>query len=133
MPRKKKRVNWKRKFDAVFSEYIRRRHADEFNAATCVTCGTVRHWKDLQCGHYVSRAHMGTRFDEENCNVQCCACNVFKKGNLDEYALYLIETYGDGVLGRLHKKKLAGRKIRAAEYQELIEEYKAKIKNLKSN
>lgn len=129
---KKKKKNWKKKFDTVFSQYIRQRTADEFGITVCVTCGVKKHWKEMQCGHYVPRSHMGARFDEENCHVQCCSCNVFKKGNMDEYALYLKSKYGDGILDRLHKKKLVGRKISAAEYQELIDLYNEKIRNFKS-
>ena len=46
----------------------------------------------LQCGHFQSRKHYATRWNEDNCQVQCAGCNVFRYGeqytfgrNLDVY------------------------------------------------
>lgn len=73
---------------------------------------------------------MATRYDEQNCNVQCIGCNMFKNGNMDEYALYLIKKYGENILVELNKKKQTIRQIRIPEYQELIKLYDAKVKEL---
>jgi len=125
-----KKINYKKKLDTIFSVYIRQRKADDNGYAQCVTCGKVDQWKHLQNGHYVGRGFMGTRFDEENCNVQCDRCNRRLKGNMDEYAIYLKQEYGDDILDRLHQKKRAGRKIGAGEYRELLEHYKEKLESL---
>lgn len=126
---KKMKPNYKKKLDQIFSRYIRLRSSNNgYNQ--CVTCRKILPISELQCGHYVSRSFMGTRFDEENCHPQCFRCNCRLKGNLDEYALYLIQEYGDDILTRLKEKKLLGRKIKASEYKELIKEYGEKIKLL---
>ena len=67
------------KLDKVFSIYIRRRYADN-DVAECFTCGKQDHWKKLQNGHFQSRKHYSTRWHEQNCQVQCAGCNVFRYG-----------------------------------------------------
>ena len=56
--------------DKEFSIFIRRRYAIN-DIATCVTCGKKDHWKKLQAGHFMSRKHLSTRWDEDNVQVQC--------------------------------------------------------------
>ena len=60
----------------------------------CCTCGKKLSFKQRQCGHYVPRIVEVTRWDLENCNVQCATCNVEKGGNLKKYAEYMEERYG---------------------------------------
>jgi len=92
MPKKPSRKTLVNKADKVFSEYIRRRYADDNGVTECFTCGKKDHWKKLQCGHFQSRKHYATRWNEDNCQVQCAGCNVFRYGeqytfgrNLDVY------------------------------------------------
>lgn len=113
----------KKKFDDVFSKYIRAR-----DAGICFTCGIKKEPKYQQNGHYISRAYNTTRYDEENCHCQCVACNIFKKGNMDEYALRLIRRYGKGILEKLNKKKLQEKHWTEQELIDLIETYKKKLK-----
>ena len=93
--------------------------------ATCVTCGKVDHWKNLQCGHYVPRGHLATRFREDNCHVQCVGCNVFKKGNMDSYALYMLNRYGKEKLEELDRLK--NQITKYYPYEEKIKEYQEKL------
>ena len=74
--------------DKVFSEYIRRRYAKN-DIAECVTCGKQDHWKNLQAGHFISRKHYATRWNEENVQVQCVACNVYRYGEQYRFGIYL--------------------------------------------
>lgn len=55
---------------------------------------------------------------------------MFKNGNMDEYALFLIRTYGEGILEELQKEKQKIKQIRIPEYQELIKLYEDKINAL---
>lgn len=75
--------------DAMFSQVVRLSHADEFGKVECYTCGTVMHWKKMQCGHFIPRIHMLTRFSEDNCKPQCPTCNILKNGNLVAFAEHL--------------------------------------------
>lgn len=78
------------KLDTVFSQYIRRKDAiDEI--ATCVTCGKKDHWKKLQCGHFMSRRHYSTRWDENNVGVQCYSCNITNQGMQYAFSKYLTQ------------------------------------------
>lgn len=121
----------KKKLWKLFSEYIRRKGADDDGTASCVSCGTTAHWKNLQAGHYVSRsAGLSLYFDEINVSPQCVSCNIFKGGNLPLYALYLRRTYGDGILEALDAKRREFRKISTSEYLEMIERYKSKLEAL---
>lgn len=112
-----------KKLDTVFSQYIRQKDAVN-GIATCVTCGDQKEWKHQQNGHYMSRGHYGTRWDETNCHVQCAACNVFKKGNYTEYALYMINRYGTQHLEDLRVKAKTSTKFTTFELREMLEYYK---------
>ena len=94
----------------MFSIYIRRKDAVD-GIAECVTCGDKKEWKYQQNGHYMSRGHYPTRWDETNCHVQDAKCNVFKKGNYTEYSLFMIKKYGVEHLEYLNQKAKSGEKI----------------------
>ena len=112
----------KKVLDQVFSQYIRQR-----DKGVCVTCGTKKPWKEQQNGHYVPRGHNATRFDERNCNCQCIGCNVFKKGNMDEYTLFMIRKHGVEVLEELNKLKYKTKQFTSQELQEMIDHYKHEL------
>jgi len=111
-----------KKLDTVFSIYIRRRYAVN-DIAKCVTCGKEDHWKSLQCGHFMSRKHMSTRWNEDNCQVQCAGCNVFRYGEQYKFSLYL----GNNLADELHIKSKEVCKFTEVELQELIQHYTQQI------
>jgi hypothetical protein len=78
------------KLDTVFSQYIRRKDAIN-DIATCVTCGKKDNWKKLQCGHFMSRRHYSTRWDENNVGVQCYGCNITNQGMQYAFSKYLTQ------------------------------------------
>lgn len=125
MPKKPTRKTLITKLDKVFSEYIRRRYAKN-EIATCVTCGKKDHWKKLQAGHFMSRKHYATRWDEDNVEVQCSACNVFRYGEQYLFAKYLGTEKADMLLAKSREAV----KFPDWEIQEMIELYKNKIKDL---
>ena len=55
----------------------------------CYTCGKVDIWKYMDCGHFVPRDNMSTRFSESNCRPQCKTCNQAKDGNEKAFAEHL--------------------------------------------
>jgi hypothetical protein len=112
--------------DKYCSEYIRQR-----DKGICFTCGNIKIWKYQQNGHYISRNYLSTRFLERNCHCQCVSCNVFKKGNMDVYALRLTQKYGPEILEELDKIKHEECKLTRENYKNLIEVFKIKIENLK--
>ena len=124
----KKSINLKDKLDKVFSLYIRLRDSDENGFCTCYTCGKVAHYKEMQNGHFWSRTHLSTRFNEDNCKVQCVGCNIFKKGNYIVYTKKLLKELGEEKFNELERLKNSTVKISKAEYEQMIEHYNQKIK-----
>lgn len=119
MPKKKTISKLKSEADRVFSFWIRVR--DNF---TCFTCGKRGETSSIQNGHYISRAINVLRYDERNCNAQCVSCNVFKHGNIPEYAIRLQIKYGDSILKELHEKKQEFHQFSRQELEGIIEKYK---------
>ena len=124
----KKSINLKEKLDKVFSLYIRLHNSDENGFCTCYTCGKVAHYKEMQNGHFWSRTHLSTRFNEDNCKVQCVGCNIFKKGNYIVYTKKLLKELGEEKFNELEQLKNSTVKISKAEYEEMIKHYTQKIK-----
>ena len=125
----KKKPDLKAKLDKVFSEYIRKR--DTHNSVfKCISCGRVLPYEQADCGHYINRKHMATRFDEMNCNAQCRSCNRFDEGNMQGYRRGLVVLYGEQQVTLLEAKKHNFRKYSDFEYEVLIKHYKEEIKKL---
>lgn len=116
------------KLDTVFSKYIRLRYAVE-GMVQCVTCGRKDNWKNMDCGHFIPRGRMGTRFDERNCHVQCKDCNQMKSGNMEKYNYYMKVWYGDDVIAELLKK--SREPLKTYEIQEMITHYREKVLTFK--
>lgn len=125
-----KKVNYKDRLDRVFSEYIRRRDADENGYIKCISCGKRVHWKEADAGHYVNRKHMNLRWDEKNVNAQCRSCNRFDEGNMIGYTQGLVEKYGESILEKLRISRMRIFHIHDSFLKLMIEDYKKKIKEL---
>ena len=83
------------KLDEVFSKYIRLKYADSRGFCRCISCGKPHYWKEIQCGHYMSRRYFSTRWSEDNCRPQDVACNIFNQGNIQMYRIGLIKEIGE--------------------------------------
>jgi hypothetical protein len=60
----------------------------------CYTCGTLHHYKKLDAGHYVGRAHRGTRWDLRNIRPQCTKCNSYEEGRHWQFRRHLVVELG---------------------------------------
>ena len=118
MAKKVTRTSLIKKLDSVFSIYIRRRYSMN-DIAKCVTCGKEDHWSKLQCGHFMSRKHMSTRWNEDNCQVQCAGCNVFRYGEQYIFSQYL----GNNLSEELYKQSKEICKFTDVELQDMIAHY----------
>ena len=125
----KKKPDLKAKLDKVFSEYIRKRDTNN-GVFRCISCGRILPYEQADCGHYINRKHMATRFDEMNCNAQCRSCNRFDEGNMQGYRRGLVAEYGEQKVLLLESKKNTIRKYSDFEYDVLIKHYKKEIKKL---
>jgi hypothetical protein len=113
------------KLDNIFSQYIRLRYSKN-EISECVTCGKQDHWKNLQAGHFISRKHYATRYDENNVQVQCSGCNVFRYGEQYLFSKYLGVDLSEDLLMKSRKIQ----KFTDNELLEMIEIYKDKVNNL---
>ena len=114
--------------DKWFSLYIRLRTADENGMVKCVTCGKVAHYKEMDCGHFVTRNHKATRYREDNCHVQDTSCNQFKKGEQYLHGQYIDLKYGEGTADFLIHLGNKPYKRTKLDYEILIQDYKFKAK-----
>jgi hypothetical protein len=126
--RKKTTSQLKKELDKLFSEYIRRKYANKEGQVSCYTCGKTKHWKEMQCGHFVSRSYLATRFLESNVHVQCAGCNIFGGGKTAIFASKIDRSQGVGTVAGLYRK--AQEIVKNFPYKEKIEEYKAKLEDL---
>ena len=127
--KKQKISTLKKKLWKLVSQYIRRKHADDNGNAACVTCGTVKHWKELDCGHFIPKSKGNAiYFEEDNLAPQCTYCNRFQHGNLIEYTRYIIDMYGIKKVDELRVLANTTRKIGIVEYRSLIEDYQDRLK-----
>ena len=46
-----------KKLDRIFSNWVRRRHADQGGTVECVTCRKIFHFSEVHAGHYIKRQH----------------------------------------------------------------------------
>tara|TARA_R100000482_G_scaffold88906_1_gene36104 strand:- start:524 stop:916 length:393 start_codon:yes stop_codon:yes gene_type:complete len=130
MAKKPTRKNIIKKLDTIFSIYIRRRFAKN-EIAECFTCNKKAHWKELQCGHFQSRKHYATRWDETNCQVQCSGCNVFKYGEQYIFGKRLDSKYGEGTAEKLHIKARKTVKLSTEDLFSLINHFQHLTNTLK--
>lgn len=121
----------KKKLWKIFSEYIRRREADENGFVACISCGKIDHWKNQDAGHYIPKSlGLSVYFEEKSVHSQCRGCNLFRHGNLSAYAISLRKKYGDGILEELDRIKNTPVKFSKLDYEEMIEKYKGKLNEI---
>jgi len=78
----------------------------------------------MHCGHFQSRRHMSTRWDDVNCQVQCVRCNIFSQGEQFRFGQKLDIVYGEGTAKALELKAKKSQKFMRCDIEELIEYYK---------
>jgi hypothetical protein len=118
-----------KKLDTIFSLYIRQRYSSN-EISKCFTCGKEDHYKKLQCGHFQSRRHYSTRWDEINCQVQCAGCNVFKYGEQFIFGKNLNLEFGEGTSEELYLKAKQITKFSNNDLEDLITKYNSLINDL---
>ena len=119
-----------RKADAAFSKFIRWRDSRAYGGAAfkCISCGRVLPIEQADCGHYINRQHMATRFSELNCNAQCRKCNRFDEGNASGYRKGLIEKIGLEKVELLEAMRYTTHKLSEVELMALEKHYKERVK-----
>ena len=94
---KDKRIpDLKRELDAIFSEFIRLRDMATDGKVYCFICVERMTWRQSECGHYIQRGELATRYDEENCHAICEECNNYDPRHQEHYAQAL-EVWHPGI------------------------------------
>ncbi len=117
--------------DKWFSKFIRIRDADDDGIITCISCSIRKHWKNMDCGHFIKRQFKSLRYNEKNCNGQCRKCNWLLQGNDIEYAKGLVKKYGSGVLEQLVATKHRTLPMGRFELKHIADYYRMKFNQLK--
>ncbi len=120
----------KKQLDVVFSKWVRLLETDGGKNGKCVTCGRTLPYSELDCGHFVSRNWTALRWNPINCHVQCKRCNRFLGGQIEEYFIWMENTYGravvDDLIGHKHDTFILERQWlldKIKYYKDLIKEY----------
>lgn len=121
--RSKNMTSAKKTCDAWFSKYIRIRDANHNGLCKCITCDTVKHWKEMDAGHFQSRRYMATRYEEKNCHAQCQRCNQYGAGEQYKHGLELDALYGPGTADFITKLSRSLQKMNKNELMELARYY----------
>jgi hypothetical protein len=93
----------------------------------CITCNKPFNLKSAHCGHFMSRRYSSTRFDDENCNLQCAGCNIFGNGMQYQYGVALDKKYGSGTAKKLAKLAQVYFKITRQFLETVISDAQAEI------
>lgn len=128
-PRKKSLSSLKKKLWVLKSQFNRQKDADENGMVKCISCPTVKHWKEFDAGHFrPGSLGLATWIYDNNIHCQCFYCNKVLQGNAVPYEKALIERYGQDEVDKIYGLINDKLKLLPWEYEELIAEYKAKIK-----
>jgi hypothetical protein len=111
----------------LFSEYIRRKDADQGGTDRCYTCLKLAHWKELQAGHAIGGRHNAVLFDEEIVRPQCVGCNIFARGAYPMFTARLIRENGLEWFERKLENSRQTVKLTRSDMEDLIDKYKAKL------
>jgi hypothetical protein len=122
-------TNLRDDLDWIHSRMVRLLGSNEKGIGECFTCGAKAHFSLLQCGHFVPRAALATRWFLLNTRVQCKHCNEFLDGNTEVYEQKLNEEE-IGLADRLREMAREICKPSREELKALIAETRIKVKML---
>lgn len=117
----------------VFSLFVRLRDSDENGYCKCITSGRIVHWKDCDAGHFISRRHLATKYDEQNVNAQSRNDNRFNAGNQYAYAKAIDMKYGPGTADKILARSRMTAKIGQFEIDVMTTHYKKLVAEMKAS
>ena len=131
-PKKKrtKRKTLVSNLDKYFSRFVRWSNADSDGNVKCATCETIKHVKEMQNGHFMSRRHYSTRWHVKNTAPQCYGCNIGSQGQQFKFSKYLDKKYGPGTAQHMEDRAELSRKYTDEELKILSQYYKEKVDEL---
>jgi hypothetical protein len=114
--------------DTWFSKCVRER-----SDWVCECCGKQyeENSQGLHCSHHFSRRHRSVRWCGDNASSHCFSCHQRLGGNPVEFARWIENKLGNGLVQILEDKKNTLVKISKLEEKEIADHYKAEYKKLK--
>jgi hypothetical protein len=124
-----------RKLDTVFSKWVRLSHADHAGYLNCYTCGVTKHWREVDAGHFRTRAAYSTRWldwngQSMNVKPQCKKCNGFRSGESYIFGCNLNAQYGEGTAEEITLLSNQIQKFTNEELQEKIKHYSSLVNKM---
>lgn len=129
-PQKRRSVDLSKKLDKVFSVYIRLRDVMPNGYFRCISCGQIKRYEQGDCGHYYSRTRMGTRWEPDNCHMECRMCNRVSSDHLIGYRRNLIAKIGPDRVNRLEVLAYTPKHWLDFELKEKIDFFTREVKRL---
>lgn len=116
--------------DGVFSRFIRLRDTQN-GRIKCFICGASMTFAEAQCGHFIDRDQMPTRYDETNCRSVCENCNCFDDHHKERFEQKLRTILTPEGMDHLWTKSRGLQKYMRFEIEDLIDHYKMRVSELK--
>jgi len=107
--------------------------ADDDGNCACVSCGVVKHYSQLQGGHWLAKGSSSFwALRIENVHPQCASCNMWgmRYGSAaQQYTLWMEDMYGRDFVEEMIATKSNPIKLYKADYEEMLEEFNEQIKH----
>lgn len=87
----------------------------------------------MDCGHYIKRRYLQTRWDLNNVRVQCQLCNRQLNGNYRVYEPKIQKELGIDFVQKMWDKAIKSEKIPTPMLGIMLERIKEKYKNLQKS
>lgn len=124
----KRRADWMKEAQTALNAWIRERDRE----LPCISCGR-HHTGQYHSGHFLARgSHPNLALVEDNLAKQCQPCNVHFSGNQRLFRIGLIARIGLDRVEALEADNMP-RKWTVDELKAIRDEYRAKLKALRSN
>ncbi len=111
------------RLDKLVSKIVRLRDK------ACVVCGSTQ---NPQCGHYIGRMFIATRFDLTNCHQQCSGCNMLHESDPIPYTQFIQREFGVEYPATLSALAHQTKVLKRAERLELEVELKEGLRKLEA-
>lgn len=106
--------------------------ADDDGNCACVSCGVVKHYSQLQGGHWLAKGSSSFwALRIENVHPQCASCNMWgmRYGSAaQQYTLWMEDMYGRDFVEEMIASKSNPIKLYKADYEEMLEDLNEQIK-----
>lgn len=122
-----------KKLWSEFGKYIRLRDSRGGEVGLCISCGRMSHYKESDAGHYISRKHKATKYNELNVNLQCKYCNRHLKGNIIKYRINLVKKYGHLIVEDLEEKMDDQNPLDRGIMFDMTEFYKEEVRKMEAD